>query len=65
LHLIVLKDDAHRVFALTVNVSRLFHDNEILVVDGSGGTKDGFNLFFRHSLGHFIDIRFGNALAAT
>ena len=65
LHFVVLKNDRYRVFALLVNVRRFFHDNEILVVDGSWGTQDRFDLFFRHPLGHFIDVRLGDSFARS
>src|SRR5262249_12402623 len=60
-HLVVLENDRHRVFALTINVGRLFEDDEVLVVEFGRRSKNRFDLFLRHSLGYFIYVRFGNA----
>ena len=57
LHFVVFENDRDRVFALAVNVSRFFHDHEILIVKSSGRAQDRFHLFLRHSFGHLIYVR--------
>src|SRR5881409_3201618 len=65
LHLVILKNDCDCVFALPVNVSRLFRDHEILSSKGTGRTQDRFHLLFRHPFRYLIDIRPCDAFAGT
>ena len=50
---------------MPVNVSRFFHDDEILVIDGGWRTKNRFHLLFRHSFLDFVNISLGDAFFAA
>ena len=40
LHFVVFENDCYRIFALPVNISRFFHDNEIVIGDGGRVPQD-------------------------
>jgi hypothetical protein len=65
LHFVVFKNDRDRVFILSINVGRFFHDHEILSAKRSGWAQDRFYLFFRHAFCYLIDVGFGDAFAGT
>jgi hypothetical protein len=65
LHFVVFKNDRDRVLTLSINVGRLFHDHEILIVKRSGRAQDRFHLFLRHAICHLIDVCLGDAFAGT
>ncbi len=65
LHFVVFKNDRDRVFTLSINVGRFFHDHEILSAKRSGRAQDRFHLFLRHAICHLIDVCFGDTFAGT